>query len=255
MTWKTSISRLCTQALHKIDKPLEIQGSLGDGTLVTIKNMDFAYDPHDEDAGWLFQHLDARLETTARILLCGPNGSGKSTFVRLSLGQLQPTSGSLSEKGTRVLYFPQTALGELATQHGHETALSFLGGGEEGHDHNNLTQTETETETETETRMQLGKFGLTKQAALRTAGSLSTGQRVRVWLAKQCVHSEDHTLLIMDEISENLDVQTRQSVFDILNIFVGAVVPISHDKDFCVSFRPTHIWSIRNQTVAASFPA
>jgi ATPase subunit of ABC transporter with duplicated ATPase domains len=105
------------------------------------------------------------------------------------------------EKGTRVLYFPQTALGELTTQHGHETAVSFLGGSEEGHDHNNLTQTEM--------RMQLGKFGLTKQAALRTAGSLSTGQRARLWLAKQCVHSEDPTLLIMDEMSENLDVQTR----------------------------------------------
>jgi ATP-binding cassette subfamily F protein 3 len=85
--------------------------------------------------------------------------------------------------------------------------------------------------TETQARQQLGNFGLAHNLAVRPIASISAGQRVRLWLAKQMlIHGQQGgtadskpSLLILDEISENLDMETRQSLIELLHSFQGAV--------------------------------
>jgi ATP-binding cassette, subfamily F, member 3 len=238
------------QAQREQVKPLVLPGTVGDGTLVLFQNVTFSYNDDDDDdkchtSSLILDDVDARLEATDRILLRGANGSGKSTLIQLLLGELQPTSGSISQMGGvrgNALYFPQTSLMELSTRHGMESAISYL----------------NHSLTETKARQHLGTLGLTGDLALRPIGTLSAGQRVRLWLAKQLLDVPCPSLLIMDEISENMDVETRVSLSDLLNQFVGAVLVVSHDEDFCAAFSPTQIWNltqygIRHEHVSGPF--
>lgn len=143
------------------------------------------------------------------------------------LGDLEPTSGSVARRG-KALYFPQVALNDLSREHGLKSALAFLG----------------ESLTETEARHHLGNFGLAKDLALRPIHTLSAGQRVRLWLAHANLWNAKPTLLILDEISENVDRETRKSLLDMLHSFVGAVLVISHDEDFCGSFQAQQVWTL-----------
>merc|ERR1712176_1517108 len=86
--------------------------------------------------------------------------------------------------------------------------------------------------TETQGRCHLADLGLAKDLALSRVATLSAGQRVRLWLAKQLLMHPKPSLLILDEVSENVDVDTRQSLIDLLKTFNGAVLVISHDPDF-----------------------
>lgn len=82
----------------------------------------------------------------------------------------------------------------------------------------------------TDARYHLSSFGNT---ALRTIISLSAGQRVRLCLAQQQLGGQHPSLLILDKVSENLDLDTRNSLLDLLNTFIGAVIAVS-TKTFVV---------------------
>lgn len=118
------------------------------------------------------------------------------------------------------LYFPQTALHQLIQQHGKLTALEFL------------NSTDGTDLTETQARNHLGEVGLAKNLALSRVATLSAGQRVRLWLAQQLLQHPKPSLLVFDEVTENVDVETRQSLVELLTSFDGAVLVISHDSDF-----------------------
>ena len=253
-------SNLKNQSKKDFVKPLTIKGVEGPtGTIGLLQNVKFKYTTTDTDDDnnnnnnnnsplLLFNGLDARLEYKDRILLKGPNGCGKTTLIKLLLNELQPIDGTITLKGggggdgnnDTVLYFPQTSLQELTYQYGNVSATTYL--------NTNTTTTTTTTTTiqltETQTRQHLGNFGLKNDLALRRIVTLSSGQKVRLWLAKQLLYKPNPCLLIMDEISENLDIETRSSLIQILNSFVGATIVVSHDYDFCSNYKPTQIWNL-----------
>ena len=232
----SDIEELQRHALCEQVKPLKVTGVAGEGTIFKLQNVFFSYDQHDTP---IFRDLSIQLEANDRVLLSGPNGSGKSTLLKLMLNEVQPTSG-LIVKRANALYFPQSTLNELSTLHGRDTAAEYLS-------HGGVQLTETSL------RQHLGGFGLQGKIALRSVASLSAGQRVRLWLAKQLLDCPHPSLLIMDEISENLDVETRQSLSDVLSGFAGAVIVVSHDENFCESFQPTKSWIICNHNVQVKY--
>ena len=92
--------------------------------------------------------------------------------------------------------------------------------------------------------LSLGKFGLIKQMVSRPVGSLSTGERTRVYLSLLMLEfafgekkGSMPELLVLDEISDNLDVDTVDSLIEALGNFDGAVLCVSHENtDFLERF-------------------
>jgi ATPase subunit of ABC transporter with duplicated ATPase domains len=220
-------------------KPLHIQGMPVEGTLVSLQNVGFQY---DEEDNWVFQDVDTCLEANDRVLLQGFNGCGKTTLVQLILGELESTEGSIQRSTQNILYFPQTALHQLIRQNGHLTALEFL------------NASKAKTLTETQARHHLGDLGLAKDLALSRVATLSAGQRVRLWLAQQLLRHPKPSLLILDEVSENVDVETRESLVELLKAFDGAVLVISHDPDFVDRAYFTKIWKLWRHGLEVTFP-
>jgi len=212
------------QAKTERVKPLHLDGVPGDGKIVSLQEVGVAYDAEE----FVFENVDACVDANDRVLLTGLNGCGKSTLVKVILGEMEPTCGNVTTSTGNFIYFPQTALSELLRDFGNTTARDFLG----------------DDLTETQARHHLGSFGLARDLALRPMNTLSAGQRVRLWLAKERLLHPKPALLVVDEISENVDIETRDSLVDLLSTFEAAVLVISHDPDFRGSFRPTKTWEL-----------
>ena len=231
------MQELRSEAKRELVKPLQIAGVMADGTIVQLNEVSFRYEGRvGETAGRsnIIDNLSINIDPVDRILLRGPNSCGKSTLLKLLLGELEPSAGTPIRRG-HTLYFPQTSLSELVSQHGQESATAYLSS------HTQLT--------ETAVRQHLGNYGLKGGMALRSIVTLSAGQKVRLWLAKQLLDVSKPSMLVMDEISENLDVETRNSLLDVLNGFVRAVIAVSHDQDFCENYKCTQTWNFMNRGV------
>ncbi|KAL3805143.1 hypothetical protein HJC23_003371 [Cyclotella cryptica] len=227
-------------------KPLSINGiPASNQTIIRMESVSFRYHEDDE---FVFENVDAIVESTDRVLLKGPNGSGKSTLVNLILGRnLVPTEGSIHTSTENVLYFPQTAIRDLTRQHGDLSATAFL-----------MAASPDKLGTITQARIHLGRYGLENDLAIGKISSLSAGQRVRLWIAHETLLRPNPSLLIFDEVSENVDVDTRNSLVELFEAFQGAVLVISHDPDFCrplvdTSASFTKIWTLHRYGLHVEF--
>merc|ERR1712023_207451 len=218
-------------------KPLEINGIVADGTLIKLESIDFGYS-NGSTTTKIFENLNIRVEPEDRILLQGPNGCGKSTLVKLILGEVAPDSGLVVFRAKPVV-FPQTALMQMTRFHSEQTPLMYLRQ-EEGF----------EEMTRTNGQNHLAEFGLKGKVSSQLISTLSAGQKIRLWIAKQLLNQEEPSLLILDEISENIDIETRESLINVISNFNGAIIIISHDEDFCSGIKPPYqIWNIINHKI------
>ena len=209
-------------------KPLHLESVPVDGKVISLQDVAASYDVSD---GVVFEYIDVCMEATDKVLLKGKNGCGKSTLVKVILGELQPVNGSVNTVTGNIVYFPQVALSDLLRSHGSESSVNFLG-------RDNISITELDA------RHQLAKFGLDHDLATRPINTLSAGQRVRLWLAKEELRHPKPSLLIVDEISENVDRETRDSLVQLISTFEAAVLVISHDPDFCSGLNVTKEWEL-----------
>jgi ATP-binding cassette subfamily F protein uup len=153
-----------------------------------------------------------------RIGLIGANGSGKSTLLKLILGELQPTSGTI-KRGTKlqVAYFDQLR----ATLDLQATAVENVGGGRDFIDINGKPL---------HIISYLNNF-LFDAARLRTpVWRLSGGEQNRLILAK--LFSQPANLLVLDEPTNDLDLETLELLEELLCDFDGTVLLVSHDRSF-----------------------
>ena len=166
----------------------------------------------------LFSNLNFNVLRGDKIGLLGPNGVGKTTLLKVLLGELKPTSGSV-KLGTSldIAYFDQMR------EHldGDKTIVDIVGQGREsitinGKDRHILSY--------------LGDFLFSPQRARTPLRSLSGGERNRVQLA--CLFSLPANLLVLDEPTNDLDVETLELLESILVEFTGTVLLVSHDRDF-----------------------
>jgi ATP-binding cassette subfamily F protein 3 len=208
-------------------KPLRLEGVPVDGNVVSFIDVAASY---DDGCGVVFENVDVCMAATDRVLLKGPNGCGKSTLVKVILGEIAPAHGSVCTATENIIYFPQVALSDLLRWHGRERSVDFL--------------SENSDMTEMDARHHLAGFGLDRDLAMRSIDTLSAGQRVRLWLAKEQLRHPKPSLLIVDEISENVDRETRDSLVELISTFEGAVLAISHDADFCELLTTTKEWEL-----------
>ena len=93
-------------------------------------------------------------------------------------------------------------------------------------------------------RQALGALGMSGHMALRKIGSLSGGEKARVALAAFVLRPRN--VLLLDEPSNHLDVGAVKALTDGLQGWDGALLAVSHNKEFCESLRPTHVVRVKN---------
>ena len=167
-----------------------------------------------------------------KIALIGPNGIGKTTLLKLMLGSLAPTSGSV-HCGTKleVAYFDQYRL-ELDPE---KTVMD------------NLAEGKQEVMVNGRSRHVLGylqDFLFPPKRARTPVRALSGGERNRLLLAK--LFLKPSNLLVLDEPTNDLDIETLELLEELVNDYQGTVLLVSHDRQF-VDNVVTQCWFFEEQ--------
>ncbi|WP_222911539.1 ATP-binding cassette domain-containing protein [Pseudomonas sp. DNDY-54] len=182
--------------------------------VIVVEHASFAH-PGGEP---LIRDFSMVLQRGDRIGLLGANGTGKTTLLKLLLGDLQPTSGKV-EAGTRleVAYFDQL-------RHQLELEKTVIDNVAEGRDFITIDGQSRHV------LSYLGDFLFSPQRARTPVKALSGGERARLLLAK--LFSKPANLLVLDEPTNDLDVETLELLEEVLLAFQGTVLMVSHDRAF-----------------------
>ncbi len=173
---------------------------------------------HAWDGQPLIRDFSTRIMRGDRIGLIGPNGCGKTTLLNIILGRLQPDEGRV-RAGTRltVAYFDQfrEQLDDDAT------LIEAVAGGS---DHVQIGDKRLHV------IGYLGRFLFAPQRARDRVGMLSGGERNRLLLAR--LFTQPSNVLIMDEPTNDLDIDTLELLEATLMDYTGTVLLVSHDREF-----------------------
>jgi ABC transport system ATP-binding/permease protein len=153
-----------------------------------------------------------------RIGLIGPNGSGKTTLLKLLMGELEPDAGTIARGArVRVAYFDQ----QRAVLDPEETVADSVNGGNDTVVING------------EPRHIIGylaDFLFPRERAVSPIKSLSGGERNRLMLAR--LFARPANVLVMDEPTNDLDIETLELLEELIADFPGTVLLVSHDRTF-----------------------
>jgi len=166
----------------------------------------------DVSIGDLFFPFSDEVHFGERLGLIGPNGTGKTHLLRALAGELEPDEGSIG-------LGPRTSIGTFTQINDRP---DFLG--------REAVDIIRERVTEEEKAMKaLGRYGLAHHAR-QEFETLSGGQKARLEIL--CIELEGHNVLLLDEPTDNLDIESSEALEHALDNFVGTVIAVSHDRTF-----------------------
>ena len=166
----------------------------------------------------LIDNLSFKIPPGAIVGIIGPNGAGKSTLFRMITGKETPDSGSVKIGQTVKIAFVDQSREGLDND---KTVFDAISGG------NDIL---TVGKYETPARAYIGRFNFKGADQGKIVGQLSGGERGRLHLAQTLIAGGN--VLLLDEPSNDLDVETLRALEDALLEFAGCVMVISHDRWF-----------------------
>ncbi|MFZ2855132.1 MAG: energy-dependent translational throttle protein EttA [Rhodocyclaceae bacterium] len=166
----------------------------------------------------LIDNLSFNVPPGAIVGIIGPNGAGKSTLFRMLMGKEQPDSGEVDIGTTVKLAYVDQSRDCLD---GNKTVFEEISGG---------ADILTVGKYETPSRAYIGRFNFKGSDQQKFVGQLSGGERGRLHMAKTLIAGGN--VLLLDEPSNDLDVETLRALEDALLEFGGSVMVISHDRWF-----------------------
>jgi sulfate-transporting ATPase len=186
----------------------------------------------------LIDDLSFSVPPGAIVGIIGPNGAGKSTLFRMITGAEKPDRGAVKIGSTVKLAHVDQSRDQLAND---QTVFEFVSGG---------TDILKVGKFEMPTRAYLGRFNFKGTDQQKKVGNLSGGERGRLHLAKATLSGGN--VLLLDEPSNDLDVETLRALEDALLEFAGTVLVISHDRWFLDRIA-THILAFEGDSKVSFF--
>jgi sulfate-transporting ATPase len=186
----------------------------------------------------LIEDLSFRIPAGAIVGIIGPNGAGKSTLFRMITGKEQPDSGEISIGSTVRVSLVDQSRDSLSSD---KTVFEDVSNG---------ADILTVGRFEMPSRAYLGRFNFKGSDQQKKVGTLSGGERGRLHLAKTLLMGGN--VLLLDEPSNDLDVETLRALEDALLEFAGSVLVISHDRWFLDRIA-THILSFEGDSQVTFF--
>ncbi len=187
----------------------------------------------------LYEDLTFDVPPGAIAGIIGPNGAGKSTLFRLIANREQPDAGQLTVGGTVSSPTSTRAAPDLNPDN---TVWEELSGG---------AGADRLGDRLVNSRAYVARFNFQGTDQQKKVGSLSGGERNRVHLAKML--KAGGNVLLLDEPSNDLDVNTLRALEDALESFAGSVLVISHDRWFLDRIA-THILAFEGESQAVWYP-
>ena len=166
----------------------------------------------------LIDDLSFKVPAGAIVGIIGPNGAGKSTLFRMIAGKEQPDSGTIKIGSTVKMAFVDQTRDDLSNE---KTVWEDVSGG---------LDILTVGKFEMASRAYCGRFNFNGGDQQKRVGTLSGGERGRLHLAKTLIAGGN--VLLLDEPSNDLDVETLRALEDALLEFAGSIMVISHDRWF-----------------------
>ncbi len=173
-----------------------------------VQNLSFGYKPDH----LLYDHLNFSLTRGEKFLIVGENGVGKSTLLKLIVGELTPSEGSvILNQNTTIAYYAQ----ELEILDERRTILENV----QSYDF-----------TDTELRGMLSNFLFYDDDAYKKVAVLSPGEKARVALCKILLQRAN--LIILDEPTNHFDPETQKIIGENLKDYTGTIIMVSHNPAF-----------------------
>ncbi|WP_439490816.1 ribosomal protection-like ABC-F family protein [Algoriphagus sp.] len=160
--------------------------------------------------------LSFQIKSSERIALKGKNGSGKTTLIRLILGDLEPQIGSVFRAESKSVYIDQEYSLLDNKLNVYEQAQGF-----------NISALQ-----EHEIKVRLNRFLFGKDDWDKPSGTLSGGERMRLMLCCLTINSLAPDIIILDEPTNNLDIQNIEILTAAISEYQGTLIVVSHDETF-----------------------
>lgn len=160
--------------------------------------------------------LSFQILSGQRIALKGLNGSGKTTLIKIIMGELQPKTGTVYKADSKIIYIDQDYSlieNEISV---YEQAQKFNVSGLQEHD----------------IKMKLNKFLFSQNDWNKSCFALSGGEKMRLMLCCLTINNQAPDIIILDEPTNNLDIQNIEILTAAINEYKGTLIVVSHDVHF-----------------------
>jgi ATPase subunit of ABC transporter with duplicated ATPase domains len=188
--------------------------------LVTAIEVNFGY---NDQLLWK-QALNFQITSGERIVIKGLNGSGKTTLIKMILGELKPRSGTMESVAVKAIYIDQDYSLINNKLNVYEQAQQFNSGVLQEHD----------------IKIRLNRFLFTKEYWDKPCKALSGGEKMRLMLCSLTISNQAPDIIILDEPTNNLDIQNIEILTAAINEYKGTLIVISHDEYFLKQINIEH---------------